>query len=86
MARTKKLKETENWSRVFITPDLSPKEREKNRQLREELKRRHDDGEEGLIIRKGEIIRKGQSIREEVNPSPEQMHLFRDSQTHEFQS
>ena len=52
----KKLKNHEKWSRVFITPDLAPKEREKSRSLRDELRRRINSGEEGLMIRKGKIV------------------------------
>lgn len=52
----KKLRNTASWSRIYITPDLSPKEREENRKLREELKKRTADGEEGLVIRRGKII------------------------------
>ena len=57
LSNAKKLKNYEKWSRVFITPDLSPKQRERSRALREELKRRQGEGEEGLMIRKGEIVK-----------------------------
>ena len=60
LSNTKKLKNAENWSRVFITPDLTPKERDRSRTLREELKRRKDEGEEGLVIRRGLIVKVNQ--------------------------
>ena len=66
LSNSKKLRNADEWSRVFITPDLTPKEREKSRRLREELKRRKDAGEEGLVIRKGEIVK----VNQEDVPSP----------------
>lgn len=76
LAKAKKLRETEKWKQVFITPDLSPKERQKNKVLREELNRRIKEGEEDLVIRRGKIIRmlRTQS-REQLNTSSSQ--LFR---------
>lgn len=52
----KNLKGIEEWSNIFITPDMTPKEREKNKELREELKRRRENGEEGIAIRRGKIV------------------------------
>ena len=55
LGSAKKLRDSETWSDIFITPDMTPKERERNKQLREELKRRRNEGEEGLVIRGGQI-------------------------------
>ena len=52
----------EEYRRIMIVPDLTIKEREENRKLREELRRRREDGERGLIIRKGRIV---EMMREE---------------------
>ena len=52
LGSAKKFKESETWSSIFITLAMSSaKEREKNKKLREDLKRRRDNGEEGLVIR-----------------------------------
>ena len=42
--------------RVYINPDLSAREREKAKQLREELASRKASGETNLIIRRGKIV------------------------------
>ena len=49
------LRDTE-WSRVYVTPDLTWKEREEGRQLRSELARRKEAGEEHIWIRRGRIV------------------------------
>ena len=46
-----KLCKSTSWNNVFISPDLTPKEHESNRKLREELKARKDAGEKDLYIR-----------------------------------
>ena len=43
---------------MYITPDLTIKEREINRALHQELKRRKEAGEKDLIIKRGKIINK----------------------------
>ena len=44
------------WNKVFITPDLTWKEREAGRQLRNELGRRKEAGEQHIWIRRGRIV------------------------------
>ena len=44
------------WKRVFVTPDLTKKEREEGKRLPEELHARKQAGEENLTIRKGRIV------------------------------
>lgn len=51
-----KLRKTEKWRSVYIAPDLSKDQRQERWNLREELKRRKEEGEENLIIRNGKII------------------------------
>ena len=43
---------------IYITPDLSLKERQDNKLLREELLRRERNGESELIMRRGQIVSK----------------------------
>lgn len=51
------LRKSEHWKDVFVSPDLTPKERKTNRLLRTELKRRKSAGEQqNLIIRRGKIV------------------------------
>ena len=58
LSNAKKLKTIDDWKKVFITPDLVKQERLRNKKLREELWRLTKDGEENLIIHKGEIVNK----------------------------
>lgn len=53
------LRASDKWRDVYISPDLSWKEREEGRRLREELRRRTSAGEVNLIIRRGRVISKG---------------------------
>jgi len=46
----------EEYKNIYITPDQSLKEREANRLLRAELKRRTDGGEQNLVIKNGKIV------------------------------
>ena len=52
------------YQNVFISPDLSPKERASNKILRQELRLRKEAGEANLIIRCGKIVTK------QVVPNP----------------
>ncbi len=57
--KAKELKESEieHIKKIFITPDLTPAERDENKKLRNELQRRKDAGESGLGIRRGKIVK-----------------------------
>ena len=50
------LRKTENFKNVYISPDMTVKEREEAKQLRAELRRRRSEGEHNLIIRRGKIV------------------------------
>ena len=50
------LRQNALYSNIYITPDLTWREREEGRKLRDELARRREAGEENLIIRRGKII------------------------------
>ncbi len=45
----------DNLSFIYITPDMTPKEREDSKRLREEMKKRRLDGE-SVVIRGGKIV------------------------------
>eukprot|EP00745_Piridium_sociabile_P001016 TRINITY_DN10638_c0_g1_i2.p1 TRINITY_DN10638_c0_g1~~TRINITY_DN10638_c0_g1_i2.p1 ORF type:complete len:318 (+),score=67.76 TRINITY_DN10638_c0_g1_i2:392-1345(+) len=47
---------TDQAKRIYINPDLTPTERQKNKELREELKRRIGEGEINIGIRGGKIV------------------------------
>jgi hypothetical protein len=53
--RISRIDDREGYQGVFIKPDLSPKEQEANRLLRNELFRRRNAGER-VMIRNGKII------------------------------
>ena len=56
LARSPRLRQSDSWKTVFITPDLTRQEREEGKRLRDELKRRRQNGESNLIIKRGRII------------------------------
>ena len=51
-----KLRASSKWSNVYVSPDLTPKEREQNKLLREELRSRKAAGEKDLYIKFGRIV------------------------------
>ena len=51
-----KLRKSSKWSDIYISPDLTPKERSHNKKLRDELKMRKDAGEKDLYIKPGKIV------------------------------
>ena len=61
--RTKLLAEAKNlravkkggWKKVYVNPDLTPKERDLRKELLKTLKERQEKGEKNLIIVKGRI-------------------------------
>ncbi len=57
LAKAKQLKSFSRWKRVYITPDLTFKEREESRKLRQELFARRDQGEQDIVIRRGKIVK-----------------------------
>ena len=63
LAKPKQLKSERNkkWNKVFITPDLTFKERTESRKLRAELATRRENGETDLVIRSGRIIKGDQA-------------------------
>jgi len=51
-----KLRASAKWSNVYVSPDLTPKEREQNKKLCEELRARKAAGEKDLYIKFGRIV------------------------------
>ena len=43
---------------IFVTPDMTQRQREEYKLLRDELFRRRDNGEQDLVIRRGKIVKK----------------------------
>jgi len=67
------LRTTEEWKDVFITPDLTWKEREEGRKLREELRRRTSEGEHNLMIQRGRIVKRGgNEVQGQQTPNQQQ--------------
>ena len=54
------MRKTKKGERVFIHPDLTPKERESRKKLLQELRNRNQEGETNLIIVKDRIVEKRQ--------------------------
>jgi DNA-binding protein YbaB len=68
LARTKNLKSVKRFEKVFMHPDLTPKQRQKRKELVAELKERKESGELNLVIRNGRIKkREGTSETEQTS-------------------
>ena len=50
------LRHSKKYVNIYVTPDLTRKERETNKKLRDELHRRKGTGETNIAIRRGKII------------------------------
>ena len=44
--------------RIYINPDFTPTERKQQKELRDELRRRREEGERDIVIRNGKIVKK----------------------------
>ena len=58
LINARKLHNSDQFSRIYINPDLSYKERQALRELRQELARRKTAGEKDIFIRRGQIVKK----------------------------
>ena len=52
----KSLRSKDQWKQVYISADETKREREKQYQLRKELRDRRGNGEENLVIHRGQIV------------------------------
>ena len=53
LQNSKRLKGSKSYSNIYINPDLTPRQRENDYNLRQELKARRNQGQQGLYISKG---------------------------------
>ena len=58
LAQAKSLKESAEFSKVFIMPDLTRKQQEQDKHLRQQLKKIRDEGEPTAKIKYGKIVKK----------------------------
>jgi len=56
LSQSTKLRASRKWKEVYICPDLTAKERELNKRLRDDLKLRRANGEKNLVIKRGQIV------------------------------
>jgi len=66
LTRAKQLKDIEKFKRMFITPDLTRKQQEIDRELRSQLRRIREEGETGAKIKFGKIVKNLGAGREMV--------------------
>jgi hypothetical protein len=57
LARAKLLKEVEKFKKMFISPDLTRKQQEKDKELRRQLKLICETGVMGARIKNGKVIK-----------------------------
>jgi len=50
-----KLRSSQRWKNIYIMPDLTVKEWEVNKTLRDELRRHKENGKQNLMIKRGRI-------------------------------
>jgi hypothetical protein len=66
LARAKLLKEVEKFKKMFISPDLTRKQQEKDKELRRQLKLIRETGVMGARIKNGKVIKNETGGREIV--------------------
>lgn len=74
LARAKQLKENDKFKRMFISPDLTRKQQEMDKELRNQLKKFREEGETEAKIRFGKVVKNGRGGREEVLYQPPNHH------------
>lgn len=67
-AKNLRLKKEGGWSKIFIHPDLTPRQREGRNKLIQEMKERLSQGEKDLAIYNGKIVKK-RPLRQVLNPT-----------------
>ena len=65
------LRHLSKWKRIYVTPDLTKKDRDDAKRLRDELATRKQAGEENLVIRRGRIVRLAAESQLSTRPSSE---------------
>jgi len=66
MKRVKLFKEHEEYKEIYITPDLTRKQQDSDKQLRAELKKLKEQGETSAKIKKGKIVKNLQNGKMEI--------------------
>ena len=64
-----KLRQSSTWSNIYISPDLTPKERSQNKLLRDELKSRRSAEEKDIYIKRGRIVSRPAGAGTPADPS-----------------
>ena len=57
LKRAKQLKDQESFKHVFISPDLTQKQRKVDKDLRDHVKQFRSAGEENVIIKAGKVVK-----------------------------
>ena len=57
LARAKSLREVDKWKNMYISPDLTIKEREEGKILRDKLRQLRSEGQDHYIIKRGKIVK-----------------------------
>lgn len=56
LSRAQNLRKSEVWNNTYIDPDRTPQQRLQHKELRMELKKRREAGEQSLVIRHDKIV------------------------------
>ena len=57
LSKAKNLKNQEEYKKVFVVPDLTRKQQEEDKKLRNKLKEIRDSGDKDVRIKKGKIVK-----------------------------
>ena len=89
LQNAKKLRNSSKYPRVYIGRDQTRDEREREKELRQEIKDKNNNESEGLFIRRGKIVRRLEARNEQEDnretaneqPEPEQPQGGRELET-----
>ncbi|XP_014676496.1 PREDICTED: uncharacterized protein LOC106816407 [Priapulus caudatus] len=70
LSHAKELRELEEWNTVYISPDLTRKEQEEGKKLREQLRLLREQGHNDYIIRRGMIVKDPKKAVENTTRKP----------------
>ena len=81
LANAKKLRDASSsiFKKVYVNPDLSQKQRQIQRELRQEVARRKEAGETSLFIRRGHIVKQSRPSSHPPTIAMEQQNTYQQS-------
>lgn len=60
LRKSRSLKRDTNYGKIYVNPDLTPRQQKEAKELRDELKMRKEIGEDDIVIYRGKIVKTSQ--------------------------